>query len=313
MKNLILITLLVVCTSVSKSQQLEQWTQFYLNEYTINPAVAGSDKYFHANAMFRNQWSGITDAPRTYYMSVQGPIVKDNMGIGGSVFSDVLGPLSKTGLQLSYAYHLKLNQESKLSFSLAASIFQWAVNGSELNLENQNDIALSGQNMSVVVPDFGFGIRYSMKNFHVGAYLPQITSAKIRLFDDYSETKNELDRHYYLNAGYRYDINDDFAVEGNYFARFVHPIFMNELQVRGIYKEMVWLGSSVRMPVVGIEGISAICFMAGYQFENNMTIGYSYDLDLGKVGNVSNGSHEILVGIRFSKKNPKPLIPAADL
>lgn len=166
--------------------------------------------------------------------------------------------------------------------------------------------------MSVVVPDFGFGIRYSRKNFHVGAYIPQITSAKIRLFNDYKETKNELDRHYYLNAGYRYNINDDFAVEANYFARFVYPIFMNELQVRGIYKDMVWLGTTVRMPIIG-EFSNAVCFMAGYQFQNNMIIGYSYDLDIGKLGQVSNGSHEILLGIRFAKKNPKPLIPASEL
>ncbi|MEZ4721441.1 MAG: type IX secretion system membrane protein PorP/SprF [Flavobacteriales bacterium] len=312
MKKLLIISFLIASGLSLSAQQLEQWTQFSLNEYTVNPAVSGSDKYFYANAMFRQQWVGVVDAPRTYYMSVQGPIWRDRMGIGGSLMSDVVGALSKNGIQLSYAYHLPIDKTQRLSFSLSTSIYQWAVNGAELKLESSNDIALSNGNMSAWVPDFAYAMRYEWKDLHVGICIPQITNSKLRLFEDYRLTESQMNRHYYFNAGYGYNINSDFKLEGSYFARFVTPVFNQDLQVKCTYKEMVWLGTGVRMPMAKGNRVNALYFMTGYQFENNMVIGYSYDLNFQNVGAATSGSHEVLVGIRFNRRNNKPLLPPAE-
>jgi len=155
MKKIIFTTVLSLFALFAGAQQLEQWTQFYANEYVINPAFTGSDDYFHAHALYRNQWVGIQDAPRTYYLSVHGPMVKNTMGLGGSVFSDVVGHTRRTGLQISYAYHLKLGDASKLSFALSAGVFQFSVDGGKLDLDNPSDIALSTGQMSIWTPDFG--------------------------------------------------------------------------------------------------------------------------------------------------------------
>jgi type IX secretion system PorP/SprF family membrane protein len=297
-----------------RGQQLEQWTQFAMNEYTINPAVAGVDNYFHANAMFRNQWAGVTDAPRTYYLSVHGPVWGDRMGIGGSVINDVAGGLSRAGLQLSYAYHLKLTTDYRLSFTLASSILQWSANGAEMNLENAQDIAINNGNMTAWIPDFGFGARFTTQKFHVGIYIPQITNSKLQFFSDYGGTLSQMNRHYYLNLGYKHEFSDDFALEGSFLSRYVSSIFMQEVMLRGIIKDAVWIGASARMPIME-NLVSAMGMMVGYQFQNNMQIGYSYDLDFGNtsLGKVSSGSHEIMVGIRFTKKNSDPIIPADQL
>lgn len=304
MKRFIIILVLVSTGWAVKAQQLEQWTQFYMNEYLINPAVCGSDPYFNARAMFRNQWVGIVDAPRTYYLSVHGPIVGDKMGLGGAVFSDVLGAQSKSGLQLSYAYHLKLSDVYKLSFSLSTGFFQFAVNGAELGLQDAHDVALSNGNMVVWTPDFGASTRFSGKNFHVGFYVPQVANLQAQFFDDFTDSDNFLARHYYLNAGYKYEINSDFAVEGNFLGRYA-GLDMFDFQARGIFREMVWLGLLYRTPFIDDQAPTAFGMMAGYQFENNLTIGYSYDMDLGKIGNATSGSHEVVLGIHFTKKNTK--------
>ena len=83
MKKLIIIVLMLCGMAGAKAQQLEQWTQFYANEYMVNPALAGIDKYFHAKALYRDQWVGIQDSPRTYYLSLHGPIIREKMGVGG--------------------------------------------------------------------------------------------------------------------------------------------------------------------------------------------------------------------------------------
>jgi len=304
----IIILIAVVATSQLRAQQLEQWTQFFLNEYSINPAVSGLNKYYDANAMVRNQWVGIANAPRTYYLSVHGPMWQDKMGIGGAVYSDVTGDVIKSGLQASYAYHLKLNTDMKLSFALSMGVFQWAVNGAALNLENAYDQALSNGNMSVWKPDFGTSVRYTWKGLHAGINVPQVANLQAQLFNDYPSTENRMNRHYYLNVGYVHPINDDFEVEGNLLARYA-TLDMMDLMTRVTFKDMVWLGVLGRASAISQE-FTAMGFMVGYKFENNLTIGYSYDLQFNQaLKSATPGSHEVNVGIRFSKKNTKQAAP----
>lgn len=312
MNKLIIIVLLILGAFNAKAQQLEQWTQFYANEYMVNPALAGIDKYFHANALYRDQWVGIQDSPRTYYLSVHGPIIKGKMGVGGSIFSDVVGQTRRNGFQAAYAYHLDLNEDYKLSFTLSTGMLQFAVDGGKLDLEQSNDIALSNGFMSLWAVDFGSGVRFSGENFHVGIYVPQVAGLKAQFFSDYSETQNVLARHYYLNAGYRYDFNDDWAIDANFLGRYVSPVDMFDIQARGIFKDMISLGASFRSPLITEILPPAVGFMAGYQFENNLSIGYSYDLALGKLANATSGSHEIALGIRFTKQNQASVIPASE-
>lgn len=310
MKRLILITGFLIIAVGIKAQQLEQWTQFYMNEYMVNPTAAGADQFFHANALYRDQWVGIQDAPRTYYLSLHGPIVKETMGVGGAVFSDVVGQTRRSGFQGTYAYHFKLTEEYRLSFSLSTGMVQFSVDGNKLDLEQQNDIALSSGYMSLWSLDFGSGVRFAGDNFHVGFYVPQIAGLKAQFFNDYSETQNVLARHYYLTASYRHDFDDNWGIEGNFLGRYVTPMDMFDLQVRGIYQDMVWLGMSYRSPIISDQLPSAVGIMAGYSFQNNLSIGYAYDLDVGKIGAATSGSHEIVLGIRFSKRNTAPVIPA---
>jgi type IX secretion system PorP/SprF family membrane protein len=184
MKKLLILTSIVVLGLTAKSQQLDQWTQFYLNEYIVNPATAGSDEYFNAFAQYRDQWVGMTDAPRTAYISVDGPIVNKNMGIGASIISDVVGYNRKTQFMASYAYHLKLSEKYNLSFSLSAGIGQYSVDAGKIELERSIDIALSNSFETFWAPDFGVGTRFQAKNWHVGLYVPQIANIKAQYYDD---------------------------------------------------------------------------------------------------------------------------------
>lgn len=310
MKKLILIVLVCFSMTGVKAQQLEQWTQFYMNEYMVNTAVSGLDKYFHANALYRDQWVGITDSPRTYYLSLHGPIIREKMGVGASLFSDVVGQTRRNGFQASYAYHLKLDEKYKLSFTLSTGLLQFAVDGGKIRLDEANDIAISSGLMSIWALDFGAGVRFSGEQFHVGFYVPQIAGSKAQFFNDYSATENVLSQHYYLSAGYRYDFNDDWAIDANFLGRYVYPVDMMDIQARGIFRDMIWLGASFRTPLITQQLPSAVGIMTGYNFENNLTIGYAYDVPVGGIRAATAGTHEIVLGIRFTKKNEKPLIPA---
>src|ERR1700739_5094595 len=83
------------------SQQLPQYTQYMFNDFVLNPAIAGRNDYWEAKSNNRYQWVGIPDAPRTYMLSMQGPFKSLKMGIGGTIYTDIVGPTRRTGINLA--------------------------------------------------------------------------------------------------------------------------------------------------------------------------------------------------------------------
>ena len=319
MRKAFLISLFLCVGLISaNAQQIEQYTLFMMNEFKVNPASAGNEDHFNATAVYRNQWVGIQDSPRTYYLGVDGPIIRDNMGIGGYVYSDVTGPTRRNGFQAAYAYHLKLNEILRLSFSLAAGFQQFSIDGSKLDLQNSSDLALSNGFMNELKPDFGAAIRFSGENFHVGFAAPQVVGGKLQFFDDFPETQNALSRHMFLNGAYTYEINSEFSVEGGGLGKYEteSTLGMIDVYARGFYQDMVWLGVLYRTwfgAIYDTEVASAvdgnsIGVMAGYKFRDNLMIGYAYDIAVGSIRGATSGSHELVLGINFNKRNPRPVV-----
>src|SRR6266487_6874558 len=68
----------MLSTSTSFAQQRPHYTQYILNNYILNPALTGIENYFDVKVSARDQWVGLTGAPRTTYLTIQGPIDKED-------------------------------------------------------------------------------------------------------------------------------------------------------------------------------------------------------------------------------------------
>ena len=53
-----------------QAQQLPVYSQYMMNGFLINPAVAGHEGYTAINITAREQWLGMKDAPGTYAVRV---------------------------------------------------------------------------------------------------------------------------------------------------------------------------------------------------------------------------------------------------
>ena len=122
-----------------KAQQLPQYTQYMLNQMAINPAVAGKDDYADVRSNNRYQWVGLTDAPRTYMLTLHAPLKNRHMGLGTQVYTDIAGPTRRVGISLSYAYHMNITKKTKLSFGVSAGIQQWGIDGHKIILHDEGD------------------------------------------------------------------------------------------------------------------------------------------------------------------------------
>ncbi len=296
MIRLYAIFLFGLLSGISLAQQLPQYSQYMLNELAINPAVSGKDEYTDMRSNIRHQWTGITDAPRTYMLSIHGPILAKNMGLGVNLYTDIVGPTRRTGANFSYAYHLKLNNEEHLSLGVSAGILQWGIDGNKIALRDEGDGSLLNTYQTKVVPDFGAGVYYHKKDrFYLGLAIPQIYQAPIALYQG-AGRNSKIVSQFNLNGAYKFDIDGNFKIEPSFLLKYEIPAPPKlDIGVRCIYQEQVWAGFAYRTN-------DAVSMLIGYLYKNYLLIGYSYDVSTTNIRKYSIGAHEIMLGVRFSKK-----------
>ncbi len=277
------------------AQQMPHFTQYLMNSYVINPAIAGTKPYYEAKLNHREQWVGITDAPRTNVLSVNGP-VGDHMGAGGYVFTDINGPTRQYGLALSFAYQIILNENLRLSTSLYGSVMQFGIDASKITTQPIDDPVLTNGLQSSVIPDAGASAYLFSDKYFVGLSLAQLTHTRIRYKQTVTAAEGRLTGHYFLMGGYNYDINENFRLQPSVLIKYVNPVPPQaEVFLNATYKEMLSAALSYRTS-------DAIGLTLSYTHKNYLTLGYSYDVTTSDLGNYSSGSHEVMLGIRFKKQ-----------
>ena len=291
--------LLIIVTALGLSsmfaQQIPQYTQYMLNDYVINPALTGVKDFYQAKANYRYQWAGITDAPVTYGLSLYGPDKDRDMGYGGYIFNDVTGPTSKIGAYFSYSYMIRINYDLKLSMGLAAGILQYKVDGTKINMLDRYDPSIGGTLYDTKKPDAKFGLYLYNDKFNVGFSASQLFNNELEIYNSETASLNRLKTHFYLVGGYKYSPTYDITIEPSLLMKMVAPAPPQfDISVRGIYREMVWLGFSYRTQ-------DAIAFLIGYNYKDQLSFGYAYDMSTSSIRAFNNGTHEIMLSIRFNQ------------
>lgn len=293
MKKILALSVVLVSLSLN-AQQTPHYSQYMINDYVMNPAIGGKDNYFLGMSANRYQWGGITDAPRTYNLSLHGPLKWDHMGIGGQLFTDIVGPTRRTGFYMSYAYHTPLKENLKLSFGVNAGILQFMVDGQKITLHDPGDLTLVNALQSVLVPDFSAGFYLYNDRFWVGGSCLQIQQNKLKFFDYSANTTSVMNRHFYFMAGYRHPLGEDFKLEATALGKLVSPVpFQFDAGVRAIYKDKVWVGG-------GYRHLDAFSMNIGFLWRD-LQLSYAYDFTTTNLGNYSTGTHELIIAVRFNK------------
>lgn len=294
MKRIIYILLLCLGAFSMKAQQLPMYSQFLFNDYAYNPAVAGSKPYFDVKSGHRYQWVGLTDAPRTYTLTVNGPTKNQKNGLGAFLFTDHVGPTRRTGLQFSYAYHLNITKDVRLSMALSGGLLEWKLDAQKITLYDPSDQVIVNSVMRTIVPDAKFAFYLYGKNWHFGGAAPNLLRSKLKFNNAAYTGLSQLVDHYYVHGGYKFELNDDFTVEPGVLVKYIPNA--NPLQVdvmaRVEWKKQWWLGGTYRTS-------DAASVMMGYLYRENLMLGYSYDFTTSNLRNYSSGTHELLIGVRF--------------
>jgi type IX secretion system PorP/SprF family membrane protein len=307
------------------AQQLPVYSQYMMNGFLINPAVAGHEGYTAVNVTAREQWAGIKDAPGTYALSYQTRLLKNSyisrsasirrrkrvmsrsgrVGYGGYAFTDMSGAFNRTGLQGTYSYHIPFDK-SQLSFGVSVTGYQFRINDEKIKLLQEDDPKLINTEKSAFIPDANFGVYYTDKNLYVGLSAMQLLQTPLKLGADKDGPGFKMMRHYFIMAGYRFELNRELLMEPSFLFKttegFISQIDVNMKMYIG---EEYWVGLSYRSGgSYGLieesfkgKGSSAI-IMAGIRVDK-IYFGYAFDYTFNAIGARSWGSHEVMAAIKF--------------
>ncbi len=295
----IIFTIIVFASLLNlQAQQLNNFSQVLENKYVINPAAMGMNDDRPLFLGYKQMWTGIDDAPSFQYLTYQMRLERNLGAIGGKIFNYKTGPISKSGLNLSYAYQFKLNDDLTLSLGLDASMYQFYLNKSSFkNLEHTNDAAIMYSSDKLIVPDANFGAYMFGKNYFVGISSMQLFGRKVKLMNE--SLFNNQGRHYFFHGGYAFDLNSDFTLEPSALVKFVESGFGQwDINVKATYKKLVWFGLGYRSDF-DFAPNDVVVFLGARQ--ERVKIGYAFEYTLSDIGANSQGTHEIFLMYIFGK------------
>jgi len=315
------------------------FNQYFSAKLFLNPALSASETATTVSTNYRTQAKSTVIPYKTSQVSVIIPFIKESSitnkhdgGVGISVYNDNAGEgnFKTLGAYLSYAFNFPISYDGKstiLSFGIQGGLVQKQVDLTDLQWGSQyqpfvgyvstvvgeSDLDLVQNNM---YPDFnaGFLISYngaktSLKrnlNYHIGGAVYHLNTPNESFL---SEIESTLPRQIRLHAGMEWKIKDKFKLSPN-------SLFIQQGDVRhinaGMYLsyQVVPYGTNVFTRetefLIGswYRFSDSFIFMTGLH-NNNLTFGFSYDLNGSNLRSSSQGlgAYEISLTISQFKKS----------
>ena len=288
---------------IAKAQLLPQFSQYMFNDYILNPAIGGTHDYWQIKTNYRLQWAGVEGAPQTYLLGGYGPHKTMPMGYGGYIFNDVTGPISNMGFYGSYSYSLRITGDIRLSMGLFLGMIQQKVDISAIERgaeSDPKDPVYAVPSYKKMYPDGTLGVYLYTSQYFAGISFNHMFFNNMSLLDEkdgFTYSKDPIKPHIYIQGGYKYNIDRNFDIEPTILIKTVpHYDFNWDMNCRAIYQKMMWAGLGYRR---SLRNSDALLIFVGYNYNDMVNIGYSYDYTLSKMNAASNGSHEIMLGVKF--------------
>ncbi|WP_010250245.1 PorP/SprF family type IX secretion system membrane protein [Myroides injenensis] len=281
------------CFQSMQAQQDPQYTQYMYNTNQVNPAYAGSRGTMTVFGLYRTQWVGLDGAPKTANLSVSSPIGESGLGLGVNFTNDRLGAMDENNISIDLSYAIDLNYEYKLAFGLKGTANLLNVDYTKLHIHNTTD-PVSQENIdNKFTPNVGAGIYLYSDKAYLGFSVPNfLTTTR---YDDNDLTTMRQKLNYYLIGGYVFDFSDNVKFKPAFLAKAIEGAPLQvDLTANFLLAEKVTVGAAYRWD-------AAVSALAGFQVNDNLFIGYTYDFETTNLRRYNSGSHEIF--LRFELFN----------
>lgn len=316
----LLATLLIAVTVTRVSAQTDpHFTQNYTFPMYINPALTGSsDGEYRASAVYRTQWSGITNPYRTMGISFDTRtnknialginLLNQSAGDGGFNYLSTYGSFAYTGVKLGDDLNHRIVlalQAGIISRRVDPSKFKWGEQWNPITGYNaSNPTTESFSNTSATSLDVGTGALYfdaspnKKQNAFGGISVFHINRPKDPIVAEQSDELNKIPMRYTLHGGVSFNLTEKTHIIPH--ALLMHQGSANELML-GAYAQHtineetdVMIGAYYR-----VNDAVAPFFGVDYR---DFVVGLSYDVNASKLGNLSRNVNSFELSLSYIKR-----------
>lgn len=287
-----MVVCLMVCLFAPHSlwaQQDTQQSMYWASPTAYNPATAGCDSALHITAFDRMQWVGVKDAPQTFFVSADMPVMlgRKRAGVGVSVLNDQAGLFTTTLVNAQLDYSLKL-WGGRLALGIQPGFVNQSFDGGGVYLPS-GDLWTKGEGVpsgevSGMAFDLGTGAYYEWGRFFAGISAQHLLSSQVEL-DEYAYT--EFSPTFYFHAGGNIPLKRTlFILQPSLLIKSTIQFTQYDFSLRTLWNHKFWGGITWRPG-------DAMVVMVGADIEH-IRLGYAYDIPLSQMSLAGGGSHEIL-------------------
>ena len=307
-----IVYLLLALTTFAFAQQEQQYSQYMINQFALNPAVAGTEDFIDLNLGIRQQWLGFEGAPLTYYASGHATLGKpvhqyhhsneqhNWHGVGFQLVQDQTGPIARKSILFAYAYNFVISRNVRASFGAYAGAKQLSVDaGYWKNIDDPSDRFFNTDLNTDLQPDIHMGGLVYSKKFFVGLSLFQLLNQKMSYGSFWDEVgqNGKLKTHLYGNAGVKLWLNDHVEIMPCIMFKYVDSAPLSiDLNAKVTVSEKYWYGASYR-------ALESFNVFAGLEIHRSFDVSYAFEWSTSKIGRYIAGTHELIVGVRL--RHPK--------
>jgi type IX secretion system PorP/SprF family membrane protein len=274
-----------------RAQDQTNFTQFFLNPYTLNASYAGIEGKTAMSLIYRKQWAGFSGSPAISNFSLHTPINK-RVSTGLSVTSDKRGVLSNSSVLFSFAYVVPVNEHSTIRFGLSAG---GAWNMVDLKkLDNVTDNAFGNLLGGHASLNGNAGASFHSKTFHFGVSIPSIFQPSYFSSDGFTVSSVKPFESVILHASNRFYFANNKHVFEPYAIYRLHSSKPSQFEFAGILhlNHTVWVGSSYKQQF----GVSAL---GGIKTKNNLALGVAYSVANTGENQIRKPSFEVSLNFLF--------------
>lgn len=265
------------------------------NRFLINPtfSTVREDKSY-INLLHRNQSVQFDDNNQNYFLSYSGR-VNDRTGLGLSLYTQRKGLLSNFGVLANYAYGVKLNDKSNLTFGANMSYYNSGFDEGRASTIEIDPLLAGLQDQSLLSIQPGLNLSYG--KFDVGVFAENLFDYNLKTSESVTEFKDKTFSGH-LQYTHQFKNASGILEEGR---------LMPLARARKVGEEDLTLGGSLILDLPKLGWLQAgydsfYGAAAGVGFNLNRRISLGYTMEKGLSSNFDNFgvTHEISFAYSFT-------------
>lgn len=294
--NILTLTLALIVSSFSYSQQNIYVGHYTINPYLLNPSLAGENqsKLF---LNYRKQWAGFLGSPESQNITYDSPFKKNKIAFGFRFTNDITNVVGYSAGFFTFKYKVNLSKKQNFNFGVSAGAVQNRIDFNKVIADSPYESTLFNSNQNSGGFDMNFGFAYKLGIFSLGGVGYNLLENKVQYSNNYNAQDLTFSyiRHFNLHAQLDFNLNQKGFI--------MTPLFLVR-STQGMQPQydgnLLFDFNSNFLINLNYRHEIGYGLTLGTVIENRFTVAYSYEMSSNNLQNESSGSHEFSLIYKFS-------------